>query len=558
MAQKFSRFRESLEEMNKLGMSRGLLLAGAFTSVVWIVYFSIVTIAMPYQIELREGTALVITRLLLMGKNPFTFENHPLAMTNYGIGYNLVVLPVAALFGSTLFVHRTVTFVLILFSAAICFLAVYKKNKEISLALICATFVAASLIGRGGIGAFPSATGAFLFLVAVLVPYLRSFDTSSLVASAFISLFAFYTKPYFILSFGIVAAYLFLFVSKMKAGVYSLLFTSFFSIVFLGVRVVLPLYFIDTLTGNINNIQKSPEHLKAQLIQLFFYFYPTLVLAIIIFIKELSKRRPGQFFNSTSKRTFNLFNWQQPFINHSMDYLFYSSVCSFLAFVLILGPHKGNYLVYAYQIIIPLFFCWLFQNVDLNHKLGFAAVLLILLNLFLWEKETLNPVMLKQRDSKEWAELYGYVSSAKNVLNNSVVTSEIVEMGIMPVDAGQTLVYYIMPYKDNNLFGPSYSSWHENGVKYTKYVDQNIKNKNFDLVVTTMEKADFYHVKLLDENYSLVTKIKVEMPQTDQNWTMLLWRPLPNPSCIPARDSQTGTVDWICPSKKLPGSSFKR
>ena len=75
--------------------ARILLFAGAAVSIAWAVYFSVVTILMPYQIEFREGTALVLTRILLNGENPFVFGNQPLAMTNYGVGYNLAVLPFA-------------------------------------------------------------------------------------------------------------------------------------------------------------------------------------------------------------------------------------------------------------------------------------------------------------------------------------------------------------------------------------------------------------------------------------------------------------------------------
>ena len=65
--------------------SRILLFIGAIGSILWSVYFSVVTIFIPYQIEFREGTALVLTKILMGGGNPFSFENQPLGMTNYGL-----------------------------------------------------------------------------------------------------------------------------------------------------------------------------------------------------------------------------------------------------------------------------------------------------------------------------------------------------------------------------------------------------------------------------------------------------------------------------------------
>lgn len=517
----------SLEHYSNDLLWRIILFVGALASIAWSVYFSMVTITMHYQIELREGTALVLTRILLNGENPFSFENQPLAMTNYGLGYNLAVLPFAALFGNSLFIHRAITFVFILLSALVCFVTVYKKQRDSSLALICGAFAITGLIGQGGIGAFPSATGLFLFLIVVLVPYNRSFDRTSLLASVLVSLFAFYTKPYFILGFGIVATYLFLFVSKKKGVSYCVQFSSLFFISFLVMRIIFPLYFINTILGNISNTYRSSEHLKLQLLQLFYYFYPTLILVLIMLVRGLLGKREGLSFGSKAENLVELLSWDQPFIRHPINYLFYSVACSFLAFILILGPHTGNYMNYAYQLLVPLFFCWFFQNIDLNNKFRAVSILLVLFNLFMWELKILNPDMLMQKNSKEWAKLYNYVKLSKNVLNSPIITSEVVEIGLIPIDAGQSLVFYnVEPYPDFDLFGPPYSAWQVDGYQYTIFIDQSIAKQNFDLVVTTVEKATFYHVKRLPKYYSQIEEIKIDMPQTGQRWTILLWRPL--------------------------------
>ncbi|MCE9645432.1 MAG: hypothetical protein K8S20_05475 [Chloroflexi bacterium] len=516
-----------LERSNALYVPRIILIVGALVSIVWAIYFSVVTMTIRYQIELREGTALVLTRLLLSGKNPFSFEYQPLAMTNYGIGYNIAVLPFAAMFGSTLLVHRAVTFVFILLSALVCFVVVNDKKKDVSLALVCSAFVIVALVGQGGIGAFPSAMGTFLFLLIVLMPYIRSFDRTSLIVSILGSLLAFYTKPYFILAFGIVVAYLFVFVSKKKAAYFGGLFLVLFFISFLFIRFIFPLYFIDTLVGNLSNTTRSVEHLRKQLMQLLYYFYPVLGVALIVFVKTLKIKKPGMLLEYAVRKKGDIFDWNLPFSRYSVNYLLFSFVISFLAFTFILGLHVGNYMNYAYQLLIPLFFCWFLQALDINSRLWVFVGLLIVFNLFMWELKILNFSMLAQKDSKEWAELYEYVALSKNALNSTVITSEILELGMTPVDAGQSLVYYtVKPYADINLVGPSFSSWYENGVMYTKSIDQLIRNKKFDLVIATLEKATFYHARFLEENYFLIDEIKVDMPQTGQSWTMLVWRPL--------------------------------
>ncbi len=513
--------------LEKVGLANAILFSGALISILWSVYFSIVTISMPYQIEFREGTAQVITKLLLNHSNPFSLENQPYAMTNYGLGYNLVVLPFAALFGNTLQVYRSITFIFILLAAVICFLAVYKTESDFFSSLACAAFVTIALIGHGGIGAFPSAMGTFLFLLAVLVPFFRSFDTFSLVLSSLFSLFAFYTKPYFALAFGIVVSYLFLFVTRKKGLVFSLIFLSMFAASFIIIRKFFLLYFIDTIIGNVSNVHPSFSYLYAQLEQLFFYFYPLLMLTLFILVFSILKRNKHKTSNQKGNNIVNLLGWDNPLIKHSMNYFLYFFICTFLAFILILGPHTGNYLNFAYQLMVPSFCCWLFQNYDPNPKVGILFALLVIFNLFIWESVQLNPQMLEQRNSKAWAEIYSYLKPTSNILNSSVVTAKLVEIGLDPVDSGQTRYFFdIRPYPDNKLIGPSYDTLKSNGLAYAKSIDDLLEKQNFDLVFTTSEKLPFLHMAILHQYYTQTKEIILDMPQTDEQWPIVIWMPI--------------------------------
>src|SRR5688572_20043628 len=257
--------------------SRHLLFWGALASILWSIFFAIVTISIPYPIELREGAAQVMTGFLLSRNNPFVLENQPLAMNNYGLGYNMVVAPFAVLFGNTLSVHRSITFTFILLSSLAGFTVIQKIKGDVAPASACAAFIIIGLIARGGIGAFPSAMGTFLFLMTLVIPFLKGFNHTSLMFSILFSIAAFYTKAYFILGFGIVASYLFLFVSKKSGLFYSSLFLILFAASFFVVRLVFPLYFINTVVGNASNADRSFEHLLSQLKQLFIYFFPVLL-----------------------------------------------------------------------------------------------------------------------------------------------------------------------------------------------------------------------------------------------------------------------------------------
>ena len=501
-------------------LSKVLLLGGAWISILWSVYFAVVTISIPYPIEFREGAAQVMTDFLLSGNNPFVFENQPLAMNNYGLGYNLIVLPFAWLFGNTLLVHRLVTFLFVLLSAATGFIVIHTVRRELAPASTCAAFIMIGLIAHGGIGAFPSALGTFLFLMTLVIPFFRGFDPPSLLLSILFSIAAFYSKAYFIVGFGIVASYLFLFASKKTGLLYSVVFSILFAISILVVRLAFPLYFIDTLIGNISNGERSSTHLFSQLRQLLIYFSPVL---LSLFLFAFEARIPKRSLESKLKRR----DREQLPMGVSAAYFLYSSVCALLAFIVILGPHIGNYLNYAYQLIIPVFFCWFFLKFDPRNQTGLLIAATVVFNLFFWGRSTLAPHMLEQKDSQDWASLYSQIRSSSNILNSPVVTSAVVELGLHPLDSGQTSYFYeVNPYPNLTVLGPSYDAFRADGLKYVRFIDNSIQKQRYDLILTTQEKSTFYHAKLIKKFYAPVAEIKVDMPQTGQQWTVLLWKPI--------------------------------
>lgn len=500
---------------------KALLFCGASLSIFWSAYFAVATISIPYQIEYREGAALVMTGFLMNRSNPFILDNQPLAMNNYGLGYNAVVTPFAALLGNTLSIHRSVTFTFILLACSAGFILIYKVKQDAASGLTCAAFIMVALTAAGGIGAFPSAMGVFLFLMTILIPYVRRFDPAGLLWSVLFSLAAFYSKPYFVLGFGIVASFLFLFVSKKFGLLYSVFFLILWTLSFLAIRLVFPLYFLNTVIGNLSNTESSPAHLFSQLRELGLYFFPALISALLLMpIRNGSSRR-------WTDRMFIVRDWGQPLLGVSPDYFSYSALCALLAFILFLGAHIGAYLTYAYQLIVPLFFCWFFLQFDPQKKFAYVIAIAILLNLFFWGRTVLSPHMLQQEDSPAWESLSSYVRSSTNILNSPVVTSMVIESELNPLDSGQTAYFYsIEPYPGSALFGPFYEAFRADGIQYIKFIDNSIKKQRFDLVVTTVEKSTFYHTKLLDDFYVPVDQISIDMPQTDQQWTVLIWKPL--------------------------------
>jgi hypothetical protein len=501
------------------------LFCGALLSVLWSVYFSCIVISTPHQIEIREGTALVLTGFLLRGENPFVLQSQPLTMNQYGFGYNLVVLPFAALFGNTLFIHRLIALVFILLCAVLGYWAVYTLTRNPSVSLSCAALILIVLIGRAGVGAFPSAMGTFLFLLALWFPFLRSFDKPSLLVSVLAVIVAFYTKPYFLLSFGIVFSYLFLFVSKRKSMEYGLFFAVPFVLSFLVVSRFFPLYFINIIISNTSNRGLSINHLGLQLIDLAYFLSPVLILWFLDFRKKIFSKTPVDIKNQPGWIDFK--NWHQPFIVHSFDFPVYSFFCCLLTFIFILGPHEGSFMNYAYQLVVPPFFLLFFQRVRLEQGRRWVFVVLVLLNLLTLIWNIQPPQMLKQGDPQQWAKVSDYLRSGNNILNSMAVTSEIVAMGKVPMDSGQTEYYFeVEPFSEDVFSGTSYETLLNNGILYVDFLDGMIEDRKFDLVITVDGVPSFYNEDLLQDYYQIVDKIDVDMPQADQSWTLIFWKPL--------------------------------
>lgn len=497
-----------------------ILLVGASLSILWSAYFARAIITTPYQIGFREGAPQVLTSMLLKGENPYIFENHPLAFNNYSIAYSTAVLPFALIFGNTLHIHRLVTFVFILLSTALGFWVVYKRGQNVATALICSAFIMTGFIGRGGIGSAPTTMGTFLFLAAIFIPSWRSFDKVGMLISTVLALLALHTKAYFVLSLGVVLSYVFLFVSKKKALAYFAIFFVLFLISFAAIRLIYPLYFIDVFRGNVSNTFRTLEHLKEQLMWLSIYFAPILLLSISIF-----KKRPLQNL-SALKTSFNLSSFDSPFIENAFDYLLYAFIFCFTAFVVILGSHVGNYLSYAYELVVPTFLFWFFTSFEQKKGFNILSSILILINLSYWQYMTNSPQMLAERNSIEWQKLYSYLKPGMSILNSPTITSRLIELGIRPIDSGQTDYYYTMkPYPDNNLLGPSFEEFQEDGEKYTQEINEAIVEQEYDLIITSKDVEVFYDLELITQYYEMTDQLILYMPATEQKWVVDVWEP---------------------------------
>jgi hypothetical protein len=508
---------------------KAVMLGGILFFGSWFAYFAVSTIVLPFQIEHREGVTQVMAWILMSGGNPFAFENQPLAMNNYGIVYPLLITPFAMLFGNTLIVHRAITLLFIILSSAASFLALRKKDNDVYFPGLCAILMAIILSGRAGLGAFPSSTGFFFFLTAMLVPFHRSFDNRGLFISILASLAAFYTKPYFVLSFGIVASYLFLFISKKRGVLYTLFFTAIFAVVFIPIRYFLNLYYVNVFIGNISNIYMNASYLADQLKEIYIELFPSLLAAGLLLIFEgrnYLKKEAGE------RRT--VFNFAQPdsaLISLRLDYFLYILIIGFLVFVFVLGRHTGNYMTYAYHIVVLPFLLWLFKKSTMEVGVAVFTVPCFLLNAACISQTLINPSFLEQKNSMGWLAVRQYAQDSDKILNSPEIVSIIIEAGGSPVDSGQTEYYfYVKPYNDIPLLAPDYKAVRQNGLRYQWALKRAIANREYDRVILTEERrSKIVSLDDIEQYYVKVDTVLLDMPQSGERNLVGVWEPIISP-----------------------------
>jgi hypothetical protein len=505
-----------------------LFLLGGLVSIAWSLYFCIAIILTPYQIELREGASQVITDFLLRGENPYTLANQPLTTNGYGILYNLFVLPFAAVFGNTLVVHRSVTFIFIILIGVYCYSLVYDRTKSMATSLMCSAFVFVAAIADGGIGAFSRSTGLFFFIVAIFLPNQRSFDVWGLIWGLLSTLIAFYAKPYFLIPLGIISAYIFFFISKKKGLQFIFSFMGLLLATILIVRQILPLYFANIIFGTYSdNLSTSGVFLVVQLLFLAFFFFP--ILGFILFRAALIYRDRSKnkaLLTTADRSPFDVKNWDAPLFNFKPDYYLFGVIFTFLVFIFILGVHVGAFLNYAYQLVLPLFFLWFFRIPNIGGRLKILFIFTTLLNMVFWLNWVQNPSMLSQSNKDDLKRLNQYLDNSKVTLNSPSVVSQILEHHQTVYDSGLTYVYYkIKPFPDNYLSAATYSRLYQDGQDYKNLIQNMIKLKKFDLVLTTKNEPSFYDESILPDYYAQMDELKINMPQTGQDWVLVVWKP---------------------------------
>lgn len=449
-----------------------------------IFHYHLITFDHPQ--EFRENAIYLTTNLLLKNENPYSSEQMPIFTNAYGIGYHLVVYPFAKLVGNSFSLHRLISSIFIFLSVVIVYL--FQRQLKISapLALLSCSLFYAELVLKGFTAlARPDSLGLFLFLASLFIPYRLKYTNPSLAISLGLSLFAFLTKPYFVLGFLYLSFYLFIFVSKLRGlsylitGVLSLGGLSFI------IHLLFPTYFYNTVLINLGVASTDVNHLLNQTADFISWNFSTVIILLASILLWLLNSR---FYFSHIKlglisKLINLKFRSKPFFNLQINITTFALITSTFLIVAKLGLHVGSYMDYITQLLTPFFFLLTFSLYTKVKEVSLKIIfgLVISLNLLFWTQPALYQITSLERRNQSWQRLEQLVANYRTIYNSALIATSMEQQGKKVYTTGQT-EFFFGGLNLNSKLG-LFREAHQRFWDFSKDTSEKIINKKFDLIV---------------------------------------------------------------------------
>ncbi|MDQ3193906.1 MAG: hypothetical protein M3P82_02780, partial [Bacteroidota bacterium] len=461
-------------------------------------------IAHPYQLEYREGAALNITQLFLNKRNPFSIEEQPQNTYVYGLAYPLTVTPFAKSFGNTLFVHRSFVYFFICATCLLVFYVLIKKKVNFVFAFAAIIILHQSIINAANTAvARPEGLGIFLFTLGIIIAWRWNFSNASLAVSIILGVLGYLTKPYYVFVIPIIAAYLFIFVSKRKSLAYTIV-SLLFLLVMIGITAfVFPLYINNTLANHFTDSLYNYNHMKdqvAEYTEIYIFLILIIFLSFILIFRKFLQRHLSKSVDQLLEHIRNLFqvnfnfkiSRDEPLIKTRFNFLFaFSLLIVFILFVVKLGGNVGNYhasylfhLASAMLIIVT----FLLLNKTLNKLYhSFAAILLII---------TMNiEFKTPEYDFVTFASCFKQMDELIQKSNNTFNSPENVSIMIQqnkPVYNSGHSEYFSGELDKSHLTSSGNDEVTKRRKKFQREVDDKIIRKEFDLILLTRNYYNYF------------------------------------------------------------------
>jgi hypothetical protein len=487
-----------------------IVFALAAVALTYALYVNVVVLTLPAPQEYREAAIVLGSDRLLRGENPYALANQPVYTNIYGIGYHLVVYPLARVVGSTFLVHRAVSMAFALASCALVFATLRRARVDARLAFAAAALLYCDLALRVApmrpaalpltILARPDAMGLFLFLLSLVVPWWKRFSTASLAVSATCAIAAFFTKPYFVLGLPVVAAYLLLLRSWRRGLLYGVVSIIALIGLLALATAAMETYLANVVTGNRSATgQNIPSHLYAQM-RTYALHSPGL---LVVFAMSVAWWLRGP--------------WRET------DLFTFAAACSAAVLFFRLGRYGGNSMLYFYHLLSPLLLLAAFAfvaRVPASRRWPVLLLLAVDFILLTW-----SAGRIPSSHAEVWAEWQNLLAPHRNVYAPPPLAAVLHRQGKPVYDAGLSDSFL---YSMQNGIYPGDEVLRRRYEQFVADLSTQVREQRFDLIVLPYEndkpQFTFLASDLVQQHYRPVGKL--ELPMTWQpGWVGVVLEP---------------------------------
>jgi hypothetical protein len=471
----------------------------------WLALLHLRMIVSPAPQEMREGGIIWITRLLLEGRNPYAVAELPAGTDVYGILYHLVVLPFARVFGNGFTVHRTVSAAAIAGSCVLLYRLLRRERTDRLLAAVGVMLFYASSLYFVAPLARPDGLGVFLAMVSMTLVFSDTVTPIRFLIGLAFALLALLTKVYLAYPPFVMAAYVFLFVSRPRGLLYGLASVGAAIALLLVVTTIYPTYINVSIVDNAQSASYYDlDHMKQQTLDWLLFSLP-LAAALGLAVARAVTRRPSWTALRPGIFTF-------------------ASIVNAATFFLVLAGHPGAHMTYLFQLVTPVLMLALLPR--LGQLAWPRAAIAAALPIGFALNAHYFPLTFARFSAAEavFAQLTGVIEAHQNVLGSTEIAGPLALAGRPVVDSGHSQ-YFGAAEIDRRLPGlASPAVLHARWDNFTGEIAQSITAQQFDLIVRS-RRPGLIPLDLVTTHYVRTGTFDLDFPWGAQNWPVDLWEP---------------------------------
>ncbi|SDU30681.1 hypothetical protein SAMN05444156_3196 [Verrucomicrobium sp. GAS474] len=472
-----------------------LLGLGAVAFLLW-------HIARPYPVEASEPSHILNTVLFVQGINPYAVPFHPEWLYVYGTLHNAVAYPFALLFGPTFLLHRILSCLCLLLATGVLYRGMRLDRISPALAGFGALLFFIHFAFSVTITAKGNAVAILCYLLSVVVPYAGRFRPGSLAAGALFSVLAFYSKGYLALGAPLVSLYLFFFQSR-RLGLLSAAFFGFFLLASAAVvRHFFPLFLEESVLYQYYWTRAFHDRLHLFVVMKEVVVVEAALLALLAW--GLWRGKKGSV---------------EPFAAFLL-------AGSFLVYVAVLSPNKGNGSAYVYHLVLP-FLIWAALLVVSRNREALVPRVLLLASVALVALFVGRPALQYGHGDHRaaWERVGTLLRAHHDPLCDGSLSESVRAAGLPVYDNGLTEG---LRYVTDNPSVPETRLHKAEARAYCEAMTGKLKAKGFDLLLLYPEGSPFFPRELIPLYYRKVDSFSLwESFPNDFKSNIEVWEPLP-------------------------------